>query len=202
MPCFARARDGVEFPDLAPRLRVIGRDEAAYAQVAASRSDVHLVPHHQWRHGDGILRGCVGHRRIPQQRAVLRVDSQQMCVHGAQEQCVAEDGKTAVDPAAARARGRGLVRVGPEDAPGDRIQRHDVIRCLHRVEHTVHHQRCRFELFERMRLPHPLQFQVAYIARIDLIQRAVTLVAVVARIAQPVGGLRIGAEQLLGRHLR
>ena len=54
----------------------------------------HLVLHHHGRHGDGVLRGGIGHDGIPQQLAALRIDGQQVRIHGAHEQGVAEDGKT------------------------------------------------------------------------------------------------------------
>ena len=101
---------------------------------------------------------------------------------------------------------RRLVLERPEGAAGDGVERHHLIRALHRralqrVEHAVHRQRGRLELLQRPGLPDPLQLQVLHVGRRDLRQLAVPLVEDRARVAQPVLRFLVGAQQAVERDL-
>ncbi len=166
--------------------------------VTAARADQHLVVDDERRHRDRVVIGRIGDAGAPLELPADRIDGDQMRVDGAHEQGLAVDGETAVDHAATGARlGRVLVGEGPEHAPGRRIERDDVVRCLHGVENPVDDERRRLELLERARLPDPLQLEPGDVVARDLVEQAVALVVVGGGVVEPVFGLVGGVFQPL-----
>ena len=205
MSCLARPGNRVEAPQFLAAGRIEGRDEAADAEVAAGGTDDQLVLDDLRRDGESVagFGPRAGDGDIPERPSALRIDREEMAVDGAHEQTLAQDRDTAVHASAAGPRLlRGFVAVGPEDAARGAVDRDDVVGRLDGVEHAVHGERRRFEFLERLGLEHPLQFQVLHVGRRDLRERRVTPAEHVARVAEPVVGLRGGAHDAVEGDLR
>ena len=125
-----------------------------------------------------------------------------MSIDGGHEQCIAQDGQTAIhDPAAGAGVGRRSVMVDPEYAPRFGVERHHIVGRLRKVHDPVDHQRRGLEFLQRLRLKHPLQLQIFHVRRIDLLERAVALAHVTAGVGQPVLWFLARTKQPLGGDL-
>jgi hypothetical protein len=111
--------------------------------------------------GDGVALAGLRHLCLPQELAGLRVERHEMRVERAHVDHVAEHGDAAIHAPTAVARVRQvLVRERPVRAARHRIERHHVVRRLHRIEDAVHDNRRRLVLLERLGLPDPLELEV------------------------------------------
>ena len=203
VPSLSRAWNRVEPPDLLAGPRIECGEKSPDTKLAAHRPHDDFVLHDQRCDGEPVagLRPGAADSDVPHQSAGGRVDREHVAVERSHEQRVAEDCQAAVHAAAARTRERGgRVRVDPEHASGRRVECDDVVRRLNRVQHAVHDERCGFELLERQRLEHPANLEVLDVARRHLSQRRVALAHHAARIAQPVLGLRPGAQDPIEGH--
>src|SRR6185503_19236515 len=120
----AGPRNGVEAPRALPGLRVVGVDEAADAVLAAGDADNHLVLDDERRDGGRVPLREVFERRVPDDRAGLHVERQQVRVERRHEEAIAEDAESPVDEAAARGEAAGrrqLALVTPDFPPGARV---------------------------------------------------------------------------------
>ena len=201
----ARTGNGVEAPGLLAGAGVERGDKPADAEFAADGADDDLVLDDQRSQGEAVagFRPRAADGDVPHQPAGLRVDGQEMTVERAHEDRVAENRDAAIHAAAAGAgQRRRAIRVGPEDASGRRIERHEIVRRLDRVHDAVHHQRRRLELLERLRLEDPSELEILHVGGRDLGQRAVALAHHVARIRQPVLRLRRTTKDAVEGDLR
>ena len=198
----SRTWDRVEAPRLLAGVGVVGSDEAADAVLAAADADDHLVLHHERRVRDRVAGRRSGDLGLPHLPSGLRVDGNQVGVQRAHEQRLAQDRDAAVVRSAADdAIGIGRVAIDPEHAAGERVERDDIVRALGDVHHPVNDERRGLPVAGHGRLIHPLQLQVPDVGRRDLIEQAVALTPVAARVGQPV--LRLGGrvDQTLRRDL-
>src|SRR5262249_2572360 len=78
---------------------------------------------------------------------------------------------------------------------------HHVVWRLNSVQDAVHHQWRRFELFQRIGLEDPLDFQVPHVARRNLRQSAISLAGISSRIHKPVPRLILCVQKSLEGHL-
>jgi hypothetical protein len=173
--------DTVEAPDLLPGFDVEGGEEIAHAGVAAGGADDDFILDHQRRVGDDVTFGCgwLGDLRVPDDLAGFGVDGEQMRIKGAHEEGVAEDGESAVNPAATRVAVSGVgIGQSPEDAAGNRVERVDVVGGLDGVENAVDNQCGGLELFGGLGLPDPLEIEVLDVGGSDLVEQAVALAAI------------------------
>ena len=99
---FARQRHGVESPRLLSRRRIVGREEAADAELAAGGADDHFVFDRPAAPTSSSSRPPRWPRSVFQRgRPVLRVDGDQMRIDRREKQRVAENRQAARDAPAA-----------------------------------------------------------------------------------------------------
>ena len=193
----------VEAPDLLSRPGIERGQEPSYPVFAARRPDDDLVLHDERSQRQAVARLGTRQRNIPDETSALRVDGHEMAVDRPHEQRVAENREAAVHAAAAQPRQRRrLMRVHPEDPPGRRVDRDDVVGRLDGVHDAVHDEGSRFELLQRASLEDPPGLEIADVLRGDLRERAVPMTRVASRVGQPVVRFCSGAQQTIVRHLR
>ena len=124
-----------------------------------------------------------------------------MGIQCAHEQPITEDRDAPVVPSAAEVEVvlvRQLVVVSPVRPAGLGVEGDDVARRLGHVHHAVHDQRRRFGAVERPELIGPLQLESRRAIPVNLVEPAVALAVVVARVHQPVLRFFRRAQQTLG----
>ena len=200
---FVRRGNRVEAPCFPAAPRVEGRNEPADPILAAADTDDDLVFDDQRGVGDRITRLAIGHFRVPQRAAGLRVDGNEMGVERAHVERVAENRQAAVVRAAADDQRRvQRVAVDPEDAAGLGVERDDVVQPLRQVHDAVDDQRCGLPVPGDRGLVHPFQLEVFGVCRRNLRERAVALTEVAAGVHQPVPGFLRGICEAIRTDLR
>ena len=199
----ARSRNRVEAPDLLAGLGVERRDEPADALIAARGADDDLAVDGQRRQREGVGQRHVRHAGVPELHARRRVDRHHVRVERCHEHLVAEHRHAAVvRPAAGEVVGRRRVAVDPEHASGPGVEGDDVVGPLRQVHHAVDHDGRRLPRPCHGGLVHPLQAEAADVVGGDLVELAVALAEVAARVGQPVLRLVGRSAQPVEGHLR
>ena len=144
--------------------------------------------------------------RIPENTAVVSIESNQVSVQRCHEEAVAEHSKAAVHnvSTAIRQPGRQLSFVLPDLLSGSSIDGPRPIVRTCNEQDAVHKQRRRLEpaaARHTRRLERPLNRKFADILRRDLLQRAVPAAGVVARIGEPTRCVLEAIAQIPERHL-
>src|SRR5260370_42633221 len=123
----AGAGYGPEAPATFSGLGVIGIQETADSVLTAGYSRDHHVFDNQRRGGDGMAGAIVGHLHVPQDRARLGAESNEMRIHGAHEDAITQNRHAAIHLVAADVYfGRQAALVAPEWASGGRVERDHV----------------------------------------------------------------------------
>ena len=202
--CFGRIRRvrcGVESPELLAGLDVVRGHPAIGAHLIGRRPEDDHVSDNERGHVVLVALLVVDQDLVPDHAARLHVDREQVTVDGGPEEPVPGDGHPFVDFVGVVV----LLRIErprklPILAPCHGVQRHD-LQCGARIHDAVHHQRRVFHLVLTVRILRvermvgPFQLQIFDVGPIDLRQRAVAMPRVVARVAEPVLWLAIGAQK-------
>ena len=184
-------------------MRIVGGDESANAKLRATDSDDDFIFHDERLQRDGVSKFVVSDRDVPERFAVFCIDGDEMRVECAHEQGVAQDRDAAVVGAAADLLAAGIpVLVDPENPSGFRVERHDIVGPLREVHDSVHHNGRRLPRARDLVLQNPLQLEILYVGRIDLLQQAVALARIAAGIAQPVLRFVARPQKAIERYLR
>ena len=130
---------------------------------------------------------------VPEQRAGLRMQRQQMRVAADEEHPIAQHCNAAIAIMPFRLN----VFVVPDFAPGAGIQRVNFVGVAD-IHHTIHHQRRALQALGIFHVVDPLRHQVAHIGRVDLLQQTMAPGGEIAGIAQPVFGGQL--QQVLECH--
>jgi hypothetical protein len=138
------AAEWCEAPEEGSGLRVIRVEKPADPALAAGHADDQLVLHDERRTGRGVAAGrhVIEHLRLPQLAAGFRIDGDDVHVERVHEQRRAENGETAVDPAAAVERAFGIAMlVHPKLPAGERVQRVNRVLGSRQIHDAVHDER-------------------------------------------------------------
>ena len=187
---------------------LVRRHPAVGAHLVGGRSQDDHVPDDERRHVVLVTLLEVGHDRVPNHTPARGVDREQMAIDCGPEQGVSGDRQAFVD----------LVRVGiffgssgresfQVLLAGDSVERHG-LQSGARIHDAVDHQRRVLHLVLTVRVLRvertvgPLQLKRLDVGPIDLGQRAVAVARIVARVAEPVLRLTVGADKTVVRHVR
>jgi hypothetical protein len=187
-----RSRNRVPPPDLLATHRVVRGDVAPDSIFAAGNADDDIVADDEWRVGNAVARGGVGHFLVPQHLPVFRVERYQVGIEGPHVDVgsAVQSDAPIVRPAAID-RGAQLVLVPPELLVVAEVIRHcGVVRGGH-VHHAVAHDRRvleRTELGDAGLKDHSGD-QLRHICRGDRLELGIPLIEIVAAISRPVARL-------------
>ena len=192
----AGIRNRIEAPDAPARLRVVRVDVAAAGEVAAGDADDHFVLHDQRRRRDRVRFLQIADGHVPEDRAGLAFERDQMRVERAHVEAIAEQRESAIHRAAAHRRReirRQRARVLPDRPAGPRVERERLVVVARDVRHAVDDERRVFEAASGkagdVGLEQPVRCELRHVGRRNLRQRAVTLSRVIAGERRPVGVL-------------
>jgi hypothetical protein len=198
------ARRSEEFPELLARVGIIGRDEAAHAEVAARIADHHHSVEHARRARDRVGHGLVVERAGGPHRLASRdIEPDQPSVERGDDRLALPQGQPARDRLAAGIAphfARNLRIVGPQFPAGARVVGGGDVPRADIVEHAIGIKRRRLDPAIGVEIVIPGKADLIDIARIDLGERAEALRAVGAAVAQPAIGLLRGIGQPRGIH--
>ena len=193
--------DGVELPQLLAVIRVIGRDKAAHAEFGPAIADDHLAIDHARRTSDGVALGLVDRDRLPGDLAGVAVERDQAAIQRAEEQLVAIGGKTAVDDVAAgldRGLAGNLGVILPQLRARGRVEGLHLAPRGGEVEPAVDDEGRRFLPACGVHVRRPGQAELADIVAVDRVERRIALLGIGAPVTDPVGAVRVGADQHRG----
>src|SRR5262249_25848965 len=121
----ARCGNRIEAPRALARLRIVGVDETANAELAARDADNDFIFYDQWCEREAVTFTRVFGCGVPDDCAGACVERDHMRVEGCEIKQAAEYGKSAVDSPAAGANAAfgQLAFIAPEHAPRARVER-------------------------------------------------------------------------------
>ena len=181
------------------RLRVISRHVAAYAILAAAVTDKDLVVHDVGRGGNGDIFCRVRIRvPIPDHRAGVRIERDQVRIQCADVDLALVDGDPAIDDVAtgrSADASRSLRVEGPKSLPSARVDgMHDRPRSGH-IHHSVHDNRSGFNTASRFQIISPREPEPGHTGIVDLMQTTKPGRSVIEAIAGPLRACcRIGND--------
>ena len=184
-----------------PVQRVVRVDEPARRVVPAGDSDDHLVLDDERCAGRRITDPVVGEHDVPGHAARSRIERKQVGVGGGHEQPIAQQAEAAVhgrNGAVGEVVGQ-LAAVLPERPAGARVEGPRAVEGTGHVHHAVGHERRPLESPARddAGLKGPLGGETMNVAGCDLLERTVTLSAVVARVSHPARRIPVASQQIL-----
>ena len=179
---------GVEPPDQLAAGRVIGRQVAAHAVLAAAVADQHLVLDDPRRAGDRVGLGGVGGLDAPGLRARFGVERNQAAIERPHIDPALPDSDPAVDHVATGV--KALVALdlrveGPLERARLGVEGVDLGPGRGGVEHPVDHDRRGLLAAIGVKLVHPGQAQRADIGGVDLVQGAEALLVIGPAVGKP-----------------
>jgi len=123
----------------------------------------------------------VGHRHVPAQVAGTRIERDQMRIRAAVVHRISQNRHATIYFSAAQAQIAGdLFAVTPQRASCAGIHRNHTVRRLGDKHHAIDNDWRRGKRIQFVNLPHPGDPQLAYVSRVDLVERRVTGACVVA----------------------
>ena len=195
------AGHGIKLPQLLARVRVIGGDKAAHAQVCAAIADHDLVAEHPRCAGDRVRPCLVEGLHAPVGRTGLRIERDQPAIERGDEDTVLPERQAprhrlaaGVTPPLA-----GHLRIkAPQQLARDPVMRGGDVPGAGVVEDAVERQRRGLDAAQFFQVVVPGQAELAHVLCADLAQRAVALRVVGAAIHEPVLWLAGRVAQALG----
>ena len=192
------AGNGVELPDLAPGVRVVGGEEAARGTVAASRADDHFSLGDARRHGERLLVLSIGDASFPNRLAGVRVERHQPSIVDGNINLVVIERQAAIHDAAAHfVAGRFAVdfRIpAPFLLAGARVDGEHDAPVGDAEDRVIPDQRRGFLVASAVAdFIGPHQAEPLHVRRVDLLERTKTRLARREAVGQPVA---------IGRRLR
>ena len=192
---------GVEAPCFLPSLGIIGRDIPTHTELGATVADQHLALDDAWRAGDRVALAAIKDGiDTPHRLAGGGVQGDQPTVEAADVDLAIPHRHAPIDRAAAaltEVLRRHLRVVFPQHGASGGIQGVDHAEGAGGVHHAVDHDRRGLDTEIQFQLGGPGQAELADVAGVDLIQRAIALFVVGATMAHPVAWLAISMDQAL-----
>ena len=146
-----------------------------------------MIAYNERRHRRKVAEFQIGELNVPANRAILRIEADQVCVRRSKVQPILVHAQSAIANVVAF----GNTLVMPDFPPVARIYGPNVVG--HReVENAVHFQRRRFD-GGQMRLEDPGERKRADVSSIDLVERAEATARIIPVIGRP--GIGCGLEQ-------
>ncbi len=188
---------GVEFPQLPAGIGIIGRSEAANAEIAAAIADHDHPGEYARGAGDGVRRSlAIEGDGGPDRLAGGGIERDQPPIEGGDDRLALPQSEAARDGLAAGIAphfARHLRIVGPEPLAGAGVISGGDVPCADIVEHAIGIKRRALDSAIGVQFVIPSEAELIDIARIDAGQRAVALRGVGPPVAQPairlVGGI-------------
>jgi hypothetical protein len=180
---------------------VVGLEVAAHAVLGPGDADDHLVADHELRAGRGHRLFPVVDGLLPDHAAVLAIEREQAGIESRDVDQIILQRDATVDRTAAEYRLDPLLVFRlerPQGRAGTGVEREHAGVVGGEVEHAVPDQRRRLEPGERPAgRERPDRAQLLDVVRGDLVEWAEALIAVVAPIHQPFGGVVLGFQEIL-----
>ncbi len=185
------------------RLGVIRRDVAAHAHLRAAVTNEHFAFHHTRRTRDGVAKVLVDGELFPDRLAGGGIERNEAAIQRAHVDLAVPSGDSTVGHVTARVHTgfAGNLRVIRPDALAcSRVEREHLAPRARDIHHAIDHERGGLlHAMRRVEIERPREAELLHVLRVDLLQRAESLLVVSAAIAHPVRGIlvRVGRG---GRH--
>ena len=189
------AGDGVSPPGQLAGRGVVGRHIAARAEIGAGVADDDLAFHDARSTGDRIAERRLDGRGRPGLLARGTVDGDEPSVEGPDEDAIVPQRDPAVhEPAAdlARMRTRNFGIEGPEALARRGVEGVEDAPGRTHVHHAVRHEGRRLDPVLALEIEAPGEAEILHVRFVDLAERAVALLGVVAAVGDPL--VRIGGD--------